>query len=111
MAGSIRQELVTFLGKTFDVLQQTGRAMRSLMAAAQSDAQFCERFRTRFIERRRAILEAIIKRAIAHGELPADVDCKAAIIAIYGGLWYRLLLEESLDQEFAERLIELVLNG
>jgi len=29
----------------------------------------------------------------------------------YGGLWYRLLLDESLDQEFAERLIDLVLNG
>ena len=78
MAGSIRQELLTFLCKTFDALRQTGRAMRSLMAAAQRDAQFCERFRTRFIERRRATLESILIRAIARGELPSKADCKMA---------------------------------
>jgi len=111
MAGPVRQELVTFLCKTFAALRHTGRAMRSLMAAAQQDARFCQRFRIRFIERRRATLCSLLTRAIARGELPAHADCQTAVLAIYGGLWYRLLLNEPLDQAYAERLVKLVLHG
>lgn len=109
--GKLAERLATFLERTFAALGQTGPALCGLMAEAQSDPEFREAFRIRFIEPRRAALRGLLEGAITHGELPSNADTGTAVFMLYGALWYRLLLGEALDQTFAEQLAALIVNG
>lgn len=97
-----------FLGRTFRALEETGPALRSLMAQAQLDPAFCELFRERFIGPRRAALRAVLAQARQSGSLPAELDLDTAVSALFGALWYRLLLNEPLDDDYAAALERLV---
>jgi AcrR family transcriptional regulator len=97
-----------FLLRTFAALEQTGPALRSLMAYAQRDPVFRERFLAAFIEPRRAALRSVLAQAAADGWLRDGVDLDAAVAALYGALWYRLLLGEPLDGAFAAALAGLI---
>jgi AcrR family transcriptional regulator len=108
---SVEQELAGFLHRTFVALQTTGPAVRSLMAWAQQDAEFRTGFRTRFIEPRRAALRGILERAVNGDRNDADRAVNAAVIALYGAVWYRLLLDEPMDARFAAELARVILNG
>jgi AcrR family transcriptional regulator len=98
-------DLAQFLIRTFRALAATGPALRGLMAYAQHDPEFRIQLRDRFIAPRREALRAQLES----GPDPVP-DPDAAIAAIYGALWYRLLLDEPLDDEFAVRLSQ-VLTG
>jgi AcrR family transcriptional regulator len=108
---SCEQELVRFLDRTFLALRETGPALRSLMAHAQRDAGFRQLFLDQFIEVRRQSLRQLLRQGTARGELPADADVDTAVLALYGALWYRLLLDEPLDRAYAGQLAALVVNG
>ncbi|MEP7023393.1 MAG: TetR/AcrR family transcriptional regulator [Actinomycetota bacterium] len=97
-----------FLARTFQALAETGPALRSLMAQAQHDPVFGARFREQFIAPRRASLRALLARAQSRGQVRTEVDLDAAVSALYGGLWYRLLLDEPLDLAYAASLAGLV---
>jgi len=104
--------LRSFLARTFRALDATGPAVRSLMAQAQTDDGFRETFRTRFIAPRREALARTIAEASARDGVEttaADVD--AAVIALFGAVWYRLLLGEPLDTALASRLARLLAAG
>ena len=105
---SIHDELAGFLRRTFAALQEAGSGVRGLMAAAQHDAAFRQLFRTRFIEPRRHALAALLTAATRDGRLPPDTDVEAMTIAVFGAVWYRLLLDESLDDAFAGRLADIL---
>lgn len=107
-SGPLARRLCAFLQLTFEALQQTGSAVRSLMAIAQRDAAFREQFKARFIEPRRRALRRVLVEGDRHVS-PANAD--ATVIALFGALWYRLLLDEPLDAAFARRLVALVLDG
>ena len=68
-------------------------------------------FLDRFIEVRRDSLRRLLRQGIDRGELPADAAIEAAISALDGALWYRLLLGEPLDHLFAQQLATLIVNG
>jgi len=108
-AGPPHRQLAAFLRRTFEALAETAPAMRGLMATAQTDAKFRAVFRARFIEPRRRALSALLRRAL--GERRPDADIEAAVLAVYGGVWYRLLLAEPLDASYADRLAALVVKG
>jgi AcrR family transcriptional regulator len=97
-----------FLRRTFRALDETGPALRSLMAQAQFDPAFCELFRQRFIVPRRAALHAVLAQVQDSGSLPAGLDLDAAVAALFGALWYRLLLGEPLDDAYAAALADLI---
>ena len=97
-----------FLRRTFRALDETGPALRSLMAQAQLDPAFCELFRQRFILPRRAALRAVLAQARDSGSLPAGLDLDTAVSALFGALWYRLLLGEPLDDAYAAALEDLI---
>ena len=107
----IREQVAGFLRRTFDALAETGPAVRGLMATAQHDAAFRASFRVRFIEPRRRSLTRLLRAAIADGQLPAGADVEAATIALYGAVWYRLLLDETMDDAYPERLAVLIVEG
>jgi len=107
----VEQELTRFLRRTFVALQSTGPAIRSLMAWAQHDPEFLAAFRTRFIEPRRAVLRRIIAPSVGDDRRGGERALTAAVIALYGALWYRLLLDEPLDETFAADLARLIVRG
>ncbi len=107
----ISERLALFLHRTFAALEKTGPAIRSLMASAQSDAEFRWAFKTRFIEPRRRSLAALLQLGIQRGELASECDLEVAVIALYGAVWYRLLLDEPMDHTFAQRLAHTILIG
>jgi|SRR2546421_10901123 AcrR family transcriptional regulator len=100
-----------FLRLTFRALDETGPALRSLMAQAQLDPAFCELFRQRFILPRRAALRAVLAQAQDSGALPVALDLDIAVSALFGALWYRLLLGEPLDDAYAAALGDLIRTG
>jgi AcrR family transcriptional regulator len=92
--GALEGDLAEFLAATFRALEGTrslAAVMRGLMAHAQLDEAFAERFRA-YIEGRRATLRDLLARGRARGELPDDLDADLVIDMLFGAMWYRLLL-------------------
>lgn len=69
-----------------------GVLVRSLLAEAQFDPELKEAFLTRWILRRRAAATAVIRAAVAAGELAASTNPEVLLDVLYGGLYYWLLI-------------------
>jgi hypothetical protein len=102
--GDIDADIATFMVRTFAALRgPLGKVQRSLMAAAQADPDLRERYRTEFIEQRRSVLEAALRRGQAAGQLPADMPVALVLDVAFGILWYRLLVGHAPLSEKAAR--------
>jgi AcrR family transcriptional regulator len=89
-----------------------GLLIRSLLAEAQFDPVLKKAFRGRWIMKRRAAAEAVIKAGILAGELPAATDPDVLLDALYGGLYYRLLMGTgSLNDAYVEAVWRTVLQS
>jgi AcrR family transcriptional regulator len=71
--------------------QPYGRVIAALVTRAQSDPEFADEYRVRFVEPRRVQGRAIFARAIDRGEIPADTDIEVALDLLYGPFYHRLL--------------------
>jgi AcrR family transcriptional regulator len=91
--------LEEFLRALFRAVQRSGPTLRHLMAAAQSDASLREALVRRLIEPRRDTLRTLLEK-----RFPARARREAVVAALYGAMWYRLLLDEPLDAELAREL-------
>jgi AcrR family transcriptional regulator len=88
-----------------------GRIIRCIIAEGQSDAETIDAFVTGFVTPRRAEGRAIIQRGIASGELKADLDVEMVLYSLFSPLYVRMLLNESLDDAWIDRLSGFVLAG
>jgi AcrR family transcriptional regulator len=89
-----------------------GRLIRSLLAEAQSNDELAEAFRERWIVPRRRGVMAILKKAIAQGQLRPNIDLELAIDLLYGPLYYRLLIGTgTITTAFADALYEQFMTG
>jgi AcrR family transcriptional regulator len=95
--------LAAFLGGVCAGATRAGPVLRSLMAEAQFDPALRADLRTRLVEQRRTAL----RRALADHGIADDRRREALILAIYGALWYRLLLDEPLDAAFTAAMVAL----
>jgi AcrR family transcriptional regulator len=95
-------DLLGFLRAVFAALAVNGAALRHLMAEAQSDARLRVLLRDRLVEPRRDSL-----RRVLEARIPDAARREAMIAAIYGAVWYRLLLDEPLDDSLASQLAAL----
>jgi AcrR family transcriptional regulator len=124
-AGSVTQKLHfpdtgSVAGDMSRQMQQVVRILRSrrgqilavILGAGQSDATLIRAFRERFLKPRRAEAYTTLRRGIARGELPPDLDLDLTLDALYGPIYMRFLIgHDVLTPEFVERLCALVLHG
>ncbi|MEU4251185.1 TetR/AcrR family transcriptional regulator [Amycolatopsis sp. NPDC026612] len=109
--GSFRTDLARFLAGTFELGGKSPVAdtLRALMAQAQIDPDFGNRFREDFLFRRRDALGELVGRARERGELPAGLPPGTVIDVVFGTLWYRLLAtREPVDGRLADELVTLL---
>ena len=112
--GGLRADLRAFLTATFTLGRQEHvvDVLRALMAQAQLDPEFGQRFRTSFLQRRRDALGVILARAQVRGDLPPRLPASTVIDIVFGVLWYRLLAsDQPLDQELVDELVAVLTNA
>ena len=73
--GSLRGDLLAILGAITDTMTgPTGQILTGVMIAMQRDLELAEAVRTSILEDRQHIIQRMLDRAIARGELPAETD-------------------------------------
>jgi AcrR family transcriptional regulator len=88
------------------------RVIAELLTEAHADPAFAEDYRRHFVEPRRAPMRDAFERAIARGEVPADLDIEVALDLIYGPFYHRLLHGHApLTDRFVTSVIDLALAG
>ncbi len=89
--------------------QPYGRVITSLLAKAQSDPDFAQEYRARFVQPRRERARNSFARAIERGDIRAETDIDAALDMLYGPVYHRLLHGHGeLSDQFARTLVDYV---
>jgi AcrR family transcriptional regulator len=89
-----------------------GRILMELIAASQCDPAMKKVYRDRVVIPRREAVGRMLRRGIEQGEFRADVDIEAAMDALYGPFYARILAGIGpCDAKWADRLCDTVLNG
>ena len=90
----------------------SGRSTAAMIAAAQNDSELAKVFRNRFIMRSRETGRELLLRAIAEGQVRADIDLEVALDLVYAPLFFRLLIGHGrLDHAFTDALLDLAFEG
>lgn len=107
--GSYEADLRAFLDGSYELAgryPQIPELLRALMAEAQIDPEFGERFRCAFLERRREALALITTRAHERGDLPERPLPGTVADIVFGVIWYRVLAtRQTLDARLVEDLM------
>jgi AcrR family transcriptional regulator len=109
--GSYAADLSGFLQASFRLGAdpRVVQVLRLLMAQAQLDADFGERFQQSFLSRRRAALAVITDRAAARGDLPPVPAPDLVPDVVFGVIWYRVLARpDPLDPRIPAELTALL---
>jgi AcrR family transcriptional regulator len=110
--GSTREDLREQIRAVIVAMNDTvaGSTLRSLIAEIQDDPRLATMFRERFHSGRRRAAIDVIERGQRRGELRDDFEPGVVVDALYGALYYRLLVTgERTDAGYAETLVELFL--
>ena len=91
--GSYAQDLHVFLTASFRLADTPVvlDVLRALMAHAQLDLAFGDRFRESFLYRRRDALGEIVSRARERGDLPPGIAPGTVADIVFGVIWYRVM--------------------
>jgi AcrR family transcriptional regulator len=96
-SGDVRADLIAALNRQAPKPRSELRAriMPHLIAYAARTPGFGEIWRVRVIDPPRLQLVALLRRAVAEGELSADLDVEAAAVSLLGAMLYRNLLRQT----------------
>jgi AcrR family transcriptional regulator len=79
----------------------------ALIAESQHDPAVATALRERFVASRRKAATEVLTRGVQRGELRADLDPAVALDALYGALYYRLLVSgQRLTPRYADTLLD-----
>lgn len=111
--GSVRSDVSIQMKHLVRVLRgRRGRIVAALIGGGQSDPELIEAFRDRFMMPRRQEAYGILRRGIARGELPKELDLDLALDTLYGALYMRFLIRQTgLTEEYVDEVVSLVLVG
>jgi AcrR family transcriptional regulator len=98
------QSVARFLTK-----DAAGKVLLALLGEAQHDAEMARVFHRRYLDPQRRSEREMLKRGLASGELPADLDIDAALDALCGPVFYRALTGARIPRAFIDGLIADVL--
>jgi AcrR family transcriptional regulator len=112
--GSYAADLRPFLTASYKMANDRALAdlLRALMAEAQLDEAFGERFRVAFLQRRRDALAVIVDRARERGDLPPHPTKEVVLDIVFGVIWYRVLASRRrLDKALVDDLVGVLAGG
>lgn len=107
--GDVRADLEAEIRSVIGLYTDTdiGAAVLDLVAASRNDAELAEAMREKFFVHRRAVALRYLRLAVSRGHLAADLDTEIVIDAIWGALYYRLLVAHlPLTPDYAGALLD-----
>ena len=111
--GSSLGDLITQLKRVALVYGgPAGRVLSAIVAEGQRDPHTIAAFIEGYAKPRREEAKAILRAGIKRGELRSNINLDAALDALYGPIYYRMLVPlGSLDAEWVETLASIVMRG
>ena len=111
--GSAREDMVAQMQALAELYRGSmGRFVREMIGSSQSDPAMRAAFYDLFLAPRREAARAVFRRGQDTGEFRASVDADAAIDALYGPIYYRLLASDApIDDGEVTRIAALVMQG
>ena len=111
--GDTRTELLATVLGPMRSLNETdyGPVTRELLSEIARNPELGDPFRATVIQARRDEVARVIARAVRRGDLRPDVEPEVATEMLVGPVYWRLLFGGALDYEFAERIVDEVLQG
>lgn len=112
-SGSVIEDLKRIMQNTADLFAgPTGCVVAGLIAESQSCSGTADAIMNPVILRRRQKGQELIARGIASGELKPDIDVEAALDALFGPFFSRLMFGRvPYEKDYVERLAGTVLAG
>ena len=111
----VRDALVELLAEQADVLIREAGTLYPILGAHAAFDPAAREALTALVSRRRAPLEAVLRRGIASNQLPGDVDIDLSLYLLWGPVYYRYLGalagQEPIEREFIARVVDNVLGG
>lgn len=111
--GSVREDFRRQLQLVAQLFNSSkGKRLAMIIGVAQEEPEMLEAFRSNFLVVRRAEAVQILQRGVRRGELKAEVFSEVAVDALYGPLYFRLLVEHgTLSPDYVDALCDLVMTG
>jgi len=110
---SVQETFIDSVRQLVLVLKEPqGELLRNLLGAAQSDQKLQKAFHENWVTPRRSQAMAVIAQAQADGELSGDIDSDALLDAIYGSVYFRLMIPyQDLSAAYVEKMVRQVFEG
>jgi AcrR family transcriptional regulator len=111
--GDTRTELLATVLAPMRALTETdfGPVIRALLSEIARNPELGDPFRATVVQARRDEVARVIARGIRRGDLRPDVEPEVATEMLVGPVYWRLMFGGELDAEFAERIVDEVLQG
>jgi AcrR family transcriptional regulator len=111
--GDTREEMLLAVVNPMRAITDSpfGEVIRSLLSQIATNPLLGDPFRATVVEARRSETEQVIERGIARGDLRPDVDPHLATELLVGPVYFRVMFGGTLDQAFAEAVVDHVLRG
>jgi hypothetical protein len=88
-----------------------GPVIRAMLSQIATNPTVGDPFRATVVQARRAEIARVVGRGIARGDLRPDVEVDLATELLVGPVYFRLMFGGELDDAFAERIVDSVLDG
>nr|WP_230417253.1 TetR/AcrR family transcriptional regulator [Micromonospora tarapacensis] len=110
IVADLTNQLVSFVHLLTDT--SAGRVVSQLIAQSQTDPDLSAAFRERYSGPRRAISVQALEKAVARGQLRADIDPESVIDQLWGACYHRLLIpDQPLTEQFVVTLVDNLIRG
>lgn len=112
--GSVVEDFRLHAGLTAQLFSRPRmrQMLTGIILEADRNAALHDAFRTRYMEPRRAQGRVRLRAGVERGELPADLDFEPLFDAIYGAIYFRLLISfDPLDTAFTDTIVRQTFHG
>ncbi len=111
--GDTRTELLATVLASMRALTETdfGPVIRELLSEIARNPELGDPFRGAVGQARRDEVARVLARGVRRGDLRPDVQPDVAAEMLVGPVYWRLMFGGALDAEFAERIVDEVLQG